>query len=82
MTNKKPAKKQSKYTRIDIITGVIFILMGAAFTVVLSIIIQSRAPKEKIELCKDGWSREEKDGRIYETYIPENDTCKKRSESK
>ena len=45
--------------------------MGAALTVVLSIIIQSRAPKEKIELCKDGWSREEKDGRIYETYIPD-----------
>lgn len=82
MTNKKPAKKQSKYTRIDIITGVIFILMGAALTVVLSIIIQSRAPKEKIELCKDGWSREEKDGRIYETYIPENDTCRQRSENK
>ena len=76
-TNKKKTK-----TREDIITGVILILIGAAFAIVMFITIQMHTPTEKIQLCGDGWSREEKDGRIYETYIPENDTCRQRNQSK
>ena len=81
MTKAKDIKKNIK-NREDILTGVVLILIGAAFAIVMVIVIQMHAPTEKIQLCNDGWSRQEKDGRIYETYLPENDTCKKRSESK
>lgn len=78
----KEIKKPSKKEELDIPTGVILILIGAAFAIVMVIVIQMHAPTEKIQLCSDGWSRQVKDGRIYETYLPENDTCKQRSESK
>lgn len=81
MTKAKTTKKSTK-NREDILTGVVLILIGAAFAIVMFITIQMHAPTEKIQLCNDGWSRQEKDGRIYETYIPENDTCRQRSESK
>lgn len=62
----------------DIFTGVLFVLVGAAVAVVGFILIQMHTPaKEKVQLCNDGWSYENKDGRIYETYVPELDTCKK-----
>lgn len=62
----------------DIITRVIMILIGVAIAVIGFILIQMHAPaKQKVQLCNDGWSYEENDGRIYETYIPENDTCRK-----
>ncbi len=80
--NKSKDTEKSIKNREDILTGVVLILIGAAFAVVMFIILQMHAPTEKIQLCDDGWSKQEKDGRIYETYIPENDTCKKRSESK
>lgn len=78
----KEIKKSSKKDELDIPTGVILILIGVAFALVMFIIIQMHAPTEKIQLCNDGWSKQEKDGRMYETYIPENDTCKQRSQSK
>lgn len=78
----KEIKKSHKIDELDIPTGVILILIGVAFAIVMVIIIQMHAPTEKIQLCNDGWSRQEKDGRIYETYIPENDTCSKRNQSK
>lgn len=80
--NKSKDTKKSIKNREDILTGVVLILIGAAFAVVMFIILQMHAPTEKIELCKDGWSRQEENGRIYETYIPENDTCRQRSQSK
>ena len=80
--NKAKNDKKSIKKREDILTGVVLILIGAAFAIVMVIIIQIHAPTEKIQLCNDGWSKQEKDGRIYETYLPENDTCKQRSESK
>ena len=80
--NKSKDTKKSITNREDILTGVVFILIGAAFAVVMFIILQMHAPTEKIELCKDGWSKQEENGRIYETYIPENDTCRQRSQSK
>lgn len=80
--NKAKDIKKSIKNREDILTVVVLILIGAAFAVVMFIILQMHAPTEKIELCQDGWSRQEENGRIFETYIPENDTCKKRSESK
>ena len=73
----KEIKKLSKKDELDIPTGVILILIGVAFALVMFIVIQMHTPTEKIQLCNDGWSRQEKDGRIYETYLPENDTCKK-----
>lgn len=82
MAKAKETKKTSKKEELDIPTGVILILIGVAFALVMFIIIQMHAPTEKIQLCNDGWSRQEKDGRMYETYIPENDTCKQRGQSK
>ena len=76
------AKKHSKLEVADIPTGVVFVLIGAALAILMVILIQVHTPKEKIQLCNDGWSRQEENGRIYETYIPENDTCKQRSDSK
>lgn len=74
--------KQNNVSSEDIVTWVVMVLVGAAFAIVMFIAIQMHTPGEKIQLCSDGWSRQENDGRIYETYIPENDTCKQRSESK
>lgn len=73
----KEIKKSSKKEELDIPTGVILILIGVAFAIVMVIIIQMHAPVQKQTLCNDGWSRETKDGRMYETYVPELDTCKK-----
>lgn len=62
----------------DIFTGVLFVLVGAAAAIVGFILIQISVPvKEKVELCKDGWSYQNKDGRIQEVYNPEEDTCRK-----
>lgn len=80
--NKAKDGKLSHIKKEDILSGVVLILIGAAFAIVMFITIQIHTPTEKIQLCNDGWSRQEQDGRIYETYIPENDTCKKRSELK
>lgn len=80
--NKTKDTKKSIKRREDILTGVVLILIGVAFAIVMVIIIQMHAPTEKIQLCNDGWSKQEKDGRVYETYVPENDTCKQRSQSK
>lgn len=80
--NKAKDTKKSIKNREDILTGVVLILIGAAFAVVMFIILQMHAPTEKIQLCEDGWSRQEENGRIYETYIPENDTCRQRNQSK
>ena len=80
--NKAKDGKQSHIKKEDILSGVVLILIGAAFAIVMFIIIQMHAPTEKIQLCNDGWSKQEKDGRVYETYVPENDTCKQRSQSK
>ena len=66
------------YKKEDIVTGVVLILIGVAFAVVGFILIQLHTPaKQKIEGCNDGWSYETIDGKIVETYIPVNDTCKK-----
>lgn len=80
--NKAKGGKLSHIKKEDILSGVVLILIGAALAIVMVIVIQMHAPTEKIELCQDGWSRQEENGRIFETYIPENDTCKKRSQSK
>lgn len=61
----------------DIITGVIFILIGVAIATLAFVLIQIHSPAKKIELCNDGWTREEVDGKIVETYLPAEDTCKK-----
>lgn len=46
----------------------------AALAVVL--VIQASQPAPRV-LCNDGWTRGTIDGKIVETYLPENDTCKK-----
>ena len=61
----------------DIITGVIFILIGVAIATLAFVLIQIHSPAKKVELCNDGWTREEVDGKIVETYLPAEDTCKK-----
>lgn len=66
----------------DIITGVILILIGAAIATLAFVLIQvhspaEKSPAEKVTLCNDGWTREEVDGKIVETYLPAEDTCKK-----
>lgn len=69
---KKPLDKDKVFT------CVLCILLGVALSVLLCIIIAIHSPaQKKVELCNDGWTREEKGGRIYETYLEENDTCKK-----
>lgn len=64
--------------KMDIATGVIIMLIGMAVATLGFILIQVHTPaKQKIEGCNDGWSYETIDGKIVETYIPVNDTCKK-----
>lgn len=61
-----------------VFNGVIWILIGVAMAIVFLIIIMMHTPVQQVESCKDGWSTQEKDGKVYKTYIEESDTCKDR----
>lgn len=61
----------------DIVTGVILILIGVAMAILTFVFIQVHSPAKKVQLCNDGWTRETVDGKIVETYLPDEDTCKK-----
>lgn len=61
----------------NIFTGVVLVLIGVAIAVVAVILIQIHSPAPQIKLCNDGWTRQEIDGKIVETYLPAEDTCKK-----
>ncbi len=57
---------------------VIIILIIAVIVSLGFMISQILKPAtKKLELCNDGWSYQNEDGKIYETYVPELDTCKK-----
>lgn len=60
----------------DILTALILVFIGAAIAMVMAVIIEAHKPPTR-HVCNDGWTREEVDGKIVETYLPDNDTCKK-----
>lgn len=64
--------------RQDILTCALLILIGVAMAIVAFVLIEVHQPPRKtVKTCNDGWSIQEENGKIYESYIPENDTCKK-----
>lgn len=60
-----------------VFTAVLLLFLGAAIATLICVLIAAHQPTQKVTLCNDGWTRETRDGQIYETYLPENDTCKK-----
>ena len=82
MAKKEDWKKYQQIKKkepLDIPTGVVIMLFGAAAAIVMLLIVWMHTPSEQPATCKDGWSFETKDGKIVKTYVPENDTCKQRN---
>lgn len=65
-------------------TSVLCALIGAALAIIMMIVLFSIQPlrPKKVHLCNDGWSYQTKDGKLYETYVEELDTCKEAKNEK
>lgn len=55
----------------------IWVLVGAVLATILCIIIELHQPTKPVKNCNDGWSTQVEDGKVYRTYLPAEDTCKK-----
>lgn len=76
----KYQKIKKKKEILDIPTGVLLLLIGAALAIIMVIFIQLHAPSQPVQTCSDGWSYETEDGKIIKTYVAERDTCSKKEQ--
>lgn len=65
-------------SRKEVLMMVFSFLVGMLVMTLFYILVEVKKPATTIKkVCNDGWTYEEKDGKIVETYVPELDTCKK-----
>lgn len=66
-----------KLNKDNILTALICVLIGVVLAMAVVALIELHQPAKTVKNCNDGWSTQYEDGKIYKTYIPVNDTCKK-----
>lgn len=64
--------------RKEVLIAVFGFLAGMVVMTFFYVLVEIKKPAPVTKkICNDGWTYEEKDGKIVETYLPANDTCKK-----
>lgn len=70
--------KKLNFEKYDLLTVAIIFLIGVAVAIVVAVLISAHKPIQYKAKCNDGWSTQEKDGKVYRTYVPAMDDCNKK----
>lgn len=60
-----------------VFTIFICVAIGAALAMLLVMLVEMHKPTTVVKDCNDGWSTQTEGDKVYRTYIPADDTCKK-----